>query len=449
LFGSGKGDSMTPTQYIRAYRADGGSKDGPIPFVASTEVPARDGMIIEADGWMLENFSRNNLVLWCHDYFGGRPPIGKAEASIDTQAKQLKALVTFDMGDPFAAEIARKYREGFLNAVSVGFDIQEMTIPTTTAELSEPRRVSKAELLEISAVPIPADPKALMERQQRGIDADLRDLAPYLRNLLSREHPGPIPANASVPKDAEDAEWDAGKELAAVSTKAPSLRVMHAWVDPDGDPDAKSSYKFLHHRADGSVVWKGVEAAMTRLLHSSADIPDTDRRGIFNHLAAHYRQFDKEPPEFRGIASADAEVIWPGTALQMARLYLDMTDDADDDERVKRYRVLERRYRLLGKEAPEFLARAQLCLLDEETIRGLFLAGEGDLLGWGAWNATEQRTGAVLNARMRSDVRQIIDIANGMLARSEKEESEEAARAFLNDLMPRHDVSDWLTQLAG
>jgi len=29
------------------------------------------------------------------------------------------------------------------------------------------------------------------------------------------------------------------------------------------------------------------------------DIPDSDRRGVYNHLASHYRDFDREPPEFR------------------------------------------------------------------------------------------------------------------------------------------------------
>jgi hypothetical protein len=64
LFGSGKGDSMTPTQYIRAYRADGGSTPDRSRFVASTEVPARDGMIIAADGWQLANYRKNPIVLW-------------------------------------------------------------------------------------------------------------------------------------------------------------------------------------------------------------------------------------------------------------------------------------------------------------------------------------------------------------------------------------------------
>jgi hypothetical protein len=439
-------------RYLRAYRADGGqpSNTGPMRFVASTENVARDGLSIAADGWQLANYRNNPIVLWVHDYWGNRPPIGRADVKVD--GKALLADITFDAGDPFAADIERKYRQGFLSAVSVGWDTLEidgkkpdgMDMAAVAFGAADRRTITKAELLDISAVPVPGDPNALKERAVRS----LLDIA-GITELLTRQARGAIPANTSTPKDDEAAAWDASKEVGDCPAEEAPLRRMHAWVDDAGDVNAKSSYKLPHHRADGTLVWNGVAAAMSRLLQSGTAIPDADRRGVYNHLSAHYDQFNKTAPAFRSISESDAEVIWPGTALQMARLYLDMTDDADDDERVKRYRVLERRYRLLGKEAPEFLARAQLCLLDEETIRGLFLAGEGDLLGWGAWNATEQRTGAVLNARMRSDVRQIIDIANGMLARSEKEESEEAARAFLNDLMPRHDVSDWLTQLAG
>jgi hypothetical protein len=38
---------------------------------------------------------------------------------------------------------------------------------------------------------------------------------------------------------------------------------------------------------------------MGRLLQAGTQIPDSDKRGCYNHLAKHYRQFDKEPPEFR------------------------------------------------------------------------------------------------------------------------------------------------------
>lgn len=57
--------------------------------------------------------------------------------------------MTFDPDDEFARAIERKCRNGFLNTVSVGWD----------------SRGDTNELLDISAVPVPGDPDALMERQ--------------------------------------------------------------------------------------------------------------------------------------------------------------------------------------------------------------------------------------------------------------------------------------------
>jgi hypothetical protein len=53
---------------------------------------------------------------------------------------------------------------------------------------------------------------------------------------------------------------------------------------------------------------RGVQAAMSALLggRGGVDMPDDERRGVYNHLAKHYREFDKEPPEFRAV---NAETI--------------------------------------------------------------------------------------------------------------------------------------------
>jgi HK97 family phage prohead protease len=223
------------TQYIRALRAEGQGGDGPIDFIASTEIPARDGMVIAADGWDLTNFRKNNLVLWAHDWFGNRPPIGKADVRIDKVDKVLRASVTFDMGDPFAADISRKYREGFLNAVSVGFDVKQMADePTIKGEQDIPR-VAKAELLEISAVPIPADPHALAERQQRGY-AEIGDILAQLSEVV---------------------------------------------------PDAQPS----------EFVWPGVAVLMARCYLDTND-DDDEREKQHRRLSREYRALGKEPPEW-------------------------------------------------------------------------------------------------------------------------------------------------------
>ncbi|MDR7534653.1 MAG: HK97 family phage prohead protease [Armatimonadota bacterium] len=101
----------------------------------------------------------------------------------------------------------------------------------------------------------------------------------------------------------EDMPWDGPAAVRDAPNEAAVLRRMHAWVDPEGDPDAKSSYKLPHHLPDGRVVWRGVAAAMAALLggRGGVDIPEADRRGVYRHLARHYEQFEREPPEFRGL----------------------------------------------------------------------------------------------------------------------------------------------------
>jgi len=63
--------------------------------------------------------------------------------------------------------------------------------------------------------------------------------------------------------------------------------------------------KLLHHRIiDGGVgpaVWKGVAIAMSELMKPGNDIPEVDRKGCYLHLAEHYKQFDKAPPDFNFI----------------------------------------------------------------------------------------------------------------------------------------------------
>lgn len=61
------------------------------------------------------------------------------------------------------------------------------------------------------------------------------------------------------------------------------------------------SLKFGHHQAlktgVGPAVWAGVEQSMKDLMVDST-IPDSDRKAVYDHLAAHYKQFDKEAPSF-------------------------------------------------------------------------------------------------------------------------------------------------------
>ena len=142
---------------IRAFYDEDDSRlaDGEFGFTASTTGVKRDGLDLEMKGGTFDNFRRNPVVLWAHDYLGRNLPIGKVE-KIRVLKNELRVRVVFDEADPFAAEVARKYRDGFLNAVSIGWEVVEFDANTRT--------VTEWDLLDISAVPVPGDPDALMER---------------------------------------------------------------------------------------------------------------------------------------------------------------------------------------------------------------------------------------------------------------------------------------------
>lgn len=143
----------------------------PIRFVASTEQVARDGFIVDMAGWRLDNYRTNPVFLWAHDY--ASPPIGKADVLVE--GGRLLADVTFDQGDDFARQVERKYREGFLSAVSVGFNAMAFNPP---AQKGDAPHITEAELLDISAVPVPSDPRALKGRQRAALSQYLTEVTP-------------------------------------------------------------------------------------------------------------------------------------------------------------------------------------------------------------------------------------------------------------------------------
>ncbi len=107
--------------------------------------------------------------------------------------------------------------------------------------------------------------------------------------------------------------WDQVKTQAALPDDArPSqLRTVYAWVDPDGDPEVKASYRFPHHHGiDGPANIRACVAGIAQLNGAKgASLPDEDRRGIYDHLAAHLRDADREPPELRDRSAGSAKSL--------------------------------------------------------------------------------------------------------------------------------------------
>lgn len=265
-----------------------GDKDT-LVFTISTRAQDRDEDILEPSGCRLDNYMKNPVVLFAHDYRS--LPIGRSK-SVSVTADAVVAEVEFaptQMGQ----EVKQLCQAGFLKAASVGF------IPLKYEPIGDNswgHRIYEWELLEWSIVPVPSNPTALIsEAKAKGLKvAAIEEALEKGAISYGQAHPD------GTPKAPEDEKWDGAAEVAAADVD--DLKIMCAWVDSE-NAENKDAYKLPHHKASGNhaVVWRGVVAAMASLLgaRGGVDIPDDDRKAVYNHLAKHYAEFDKEPPEFR------------------------------------------------------------------------------------------------------------------------------------------------------
>jgi len=167
-------------------------KDGKISmsFIASTSAVDRYGDVIDQNGWSLESYKSNNIVLFNHD--ATELPIGKG--LVEVVDGNLMIDIDFDMKDPRAAEIGRKTKDGFLNAVSVGFNpiesVKRSDLPDDHfAKGADGMFFLKSELLEVSVVTIPANSEAVAAKQLASSAEErvFRRIAKHILDIIEEE----------------------------------------------------------------------------------------------------------------------------------------------------------------------------------------------------------------------------------------------------------------------
>lgn len=130
--------------------------------VGSTEDVDRDNDIVRQSGWKLANFKKNPVIPWSHNYYG--VPVARSiKTWIDSEnAKGPRLLFNpkFDADDDDSMKIFNKYKNGFLTSFSVGFRGIDWEFRDEENRWYGGREFTKQELLEISAVAVPANPNA-------------------------------------------------------------------------------------------------------------------------------------------------------------------------------------------------------------------------------------------------------------------------------------------------
>lgn len=266
----------------------------------STGTPDRSKDVVVPDGVDLKNYMKNPVVALAHKYDG--LAIAKTE-EIKVVDNGVLAKVIFPDKEiyPLADTVYELYKGGFMSAWSIGF------MPLEVQDIEGGgRRFIRWELLEYSAVLVPDNPEALTLLRSKGFKTE--EIEKLIADKV--EEKGVIPFKDTPTADPGTA-WDGTAEVR--EAEVDDLKLMATWFDSD-NPDIKSSYKLPHHRAsDHWTVLRGVQAAMGALLgaRGGVDIPDADRRGVYNHLSRHYGQYDAEPPEFRSYTEVELKELFP------------------------------------------------------------------------------------------------------------------------------------------
>jgi len=214
-------------------------------------------------------------------------PIGKiVDAKVVNGKLWVKLML--NKAHPMFETVYKSLKDRFLDAFSIGF------IPIER----KGNRITKLKIIEISLVGVPANPQALVEDvyEKNAKLVDDFETKGYVPN-----HPWKYGKDdkSSWKKptlsDFTDKSWE---ELS--DSEKRSIVGHYAW-SPKPIPDKFTDLKLPHHDPKThAVVWNGVRAAMAALFgaRGGVDIPSADRRPVYNHLAKHYKEFGKEPPEF-------------------------------------------------------------------------------------------------------------------------------------------------------
>ena len=220
----------TIQQTAGVLRREDESREDVTWFRASTPDVDRQGTIIKPNGIKTETFDTNPVFMWGHDAYGGPSGSPALENVLGRVVKYKRSEEAFDVAVRWATEeenprtqmAKNMVRGGILNAVSIGFIPNENRITTKSIEGNDIPVYEETELVEVSLVPIPANPNAvaLVRSIQAfspiaGICVDVEDTSPVRKALAEfRQQAGLPPSDdAETGKSADDSLTELVKQL--------------------------------------------------------------------------------------------------------------------------------------------------------------------------------------------------------------------------------------------
>lgn len=218
-----KGDKGFSTHDVEIKSIDTEKKT--LEAIFSTQGVDRHGDTVMQDGWDLKNFKKNPVILNSHNYGDAADVIGKA-SNVRVENKKLIGTIKFAVDqNPKAKVIFELFAGGFLKAFSVGFMIKKFK--ENKDGTTDWYTIEESELLEVSAVSVPANAQALAK--SKGIDIDILNLKD---NENIKKEVDEIPQDNKVPEADEEITPENGN-----GSESEPNKENGEGGDDDGDQD--------------------------------------------------------------------------------------------------------------------------------------------------------------------------------------------------------------------
>jgi HK97 family phage prohead protease len=283
-------------------------------FVNTMGVKDKDGDIIEPTAF--DKSIATNLpipVLSGHDQHQIVGKVIEAEpVQTGENVYRLFATMQMNMDTQAGREAFSNIKGEFVREWSVGFNLPEGGMVQENRGRDSTRRISELDWVETSAVVRGASPEtatisAKQEKANRAI--------------------------SSHSTETTSGQWSGSVSRAGITNGAEGLRAAYAWVNPQGDPNAKGSYKFIHHHVENGTVGAANIRACSGAIgvlnggRGGTSIPKGDREKVYKHLAKHIKDAGKEPPEL-----ISRSRVWSRVRNIETAYWKELVDDLSEDE---------------------------------------------------------------------------------------------------------------------
>jgi len=264
--------------------------------------------------------------VWSHDWTS---PVGKSLDAAEllpgdprlppslTHLGGLWVKGQFNLDTQAGREAYSNLKFGAIDEFSIGYRVLEDAYDAKTGV----RDLVRGEWYEWSPVLVGANPETTL----LSIKA-LADLEAEQKSAVGIHHTATTGASWDGP--ANEARLDPPLTLSVG-------RRTYAWLDPEGDPTTKAAWRFIHHQvsADGTPGAANLVACSAGIAvlnggRGGTTIPAADQRGVYQHLAAHLKDGEREPPPLKSVDDPEPATLFEALAALKAGHALSTEDAA-------------------------------------------------------------------------------------------------------------------------